>query len=714
MAQEPDAKPVSQQKDENGQFETLKEWVTADIEFSNDWRAVAKEEFGFTAGRQLSKEDEAKLISENRPPVVFNKTLKYIKAVGGIEVNNRQRTTYLPQDPTEPGEVKANEIASQGSDWMDAQCGAPRKKSRAFRDLMICGMGWGESLMDWDEDPKGKYILSRPSPLEMIWDRNAREDNIADSKRRGRVRKMLLSEAKDLMAGLGIDPDEFTDADYDADWAQQVSAPTKEGKTKEQKEKREGNSTAYNDRTEVHIVQLQWWEYEQYMRTVNPAVAKDPNAPRTVDVSVEEFKKANKNAGGKLPGARLRRKVFKQAFLGGKILMIGPGPRPDGFTLHCMTGEPDDNEGTWFGLVRLMRDPATWSNKFFSQLMHIINSTAKGGILFETDAVKDSREFLSSYAKPQAATEVAIGAISKGKIMAKPGVGITAGVAQLLQITDNAFQDTTGINLEIMGLADREQAGVLEAQRKQAAMTILATLFDALTAWEEDRGRTKLYFIQKYLAGDDPKTSRLIRIHGDDGYQAIPLLKSDVFGKFDCIVDDAPTSTNMKEKAWQGLQLLLPSLERANLLTAKVAGMLLDYVPYLPSKLVEALKGLAMAPPDPMAQQHQQIMLEGEEAKVQKDRTSAVLNLANAAVAQAKAATERVAAIGAKVDTVLSIFSHGKPKNTGATNDDQDIIGPTGGVPQLPILADLAAAAPDAAPPAQPGLLPPSGLNGGM
>jgi hypothetical protein len=682
MAAEYQDREPSKLKSDDELFTCLRDEVWADIQHSNAWRVGAKEDFGFVAGPgQWKQEDLTKLRDEQRPPVTFNETLKFIRAVCGLEVNNRLTTTYLPTDLTAEGEVLANEMLSAGSEWMDQGCYAPRKKSRAFRDMIICGMGWGESLMEFDDDPKGKYMLDRVNPLEMVWDRDARDQNIMDAKRIARVRKMSLEAARRLIPGI-TDDESLTADDLDASWAADVSAPKADGvKSKEEKELRKDSMVQDSHRREVHIVQVQWWEYETYYKIPNPQAALAaaqgmPAGDTTMDVSEADFKALKKKAGkGKdIPHAKLRRKVFKQAFLGGKLLgEVKTAPRPNGFTFHCMTGEPDDNEGVWFGLVRLARDPQSWQNKFFSVLMDMINKTAKGGVIAEDDVTDDVHAFKTSYAKPQAVTFVKPGAIGKNKIMAKPGQAVTGGIMQLFQMANEALPRVLGINLELMGMADRDQPGILEAQRKQAAMTILATLFDSLAMWEQERGRAKLHFLQTIVPD-----GVFLRIQGEQGFKAIKFIRDQALGKYDVVVDDAPTSTNMKEKAWQGLQLLLPTIQP--MLTPKVAAVLLDYVPFLPTKLVETLKKIATAP-DPGAQEQQQLAKDAQVAQTAKDKASAILDMAKAASEQIKAQTMQ---LDAAVKAYLGLTQPAQP-----VGEDETVIGPTGGAPEPAELPEL-------------------------
>lgn len=655
-------------------FHKLSTWILADKDHSANWRSDAKKAFEFVQGDgQWEPGDVEKLREEMRPVVTFNKTQKFVKMVCGLEINNRQMTTYLPRDVRNPGEVKANEILTSASDWMSQGCDAPRHQSRAFRDAVICGMGWTEGMIDYDDDPQGRYVETRVNPLEMGWDCNARDQNLSDAKRVWRVKEMPLEDAKRLLPGV---TDQVDPAELDASWIGDISREVDKTKTKTQKELRAENTEAYDDSDKkVKIVQVQWWEYEPYVRTV------DPSTGQSADISEDQYEMANEqwmqvSGGQPLPRANLRRKVYKQAIVGNTVLTVEDSPVRNGFTFHCITGDTDDINGLWFGIVKTLRDPQTWSNKFFSQLMHIVNSTAKGGILAESDAFPDIRQAQTSYAKPNAITVVSPGALGKGKIQPKPGTGLNAGVLQLLQISDQMFSDTTGMNLELMGAADRQQPGVLEAQRKQAAVTIMATIFDSLSAFRRDVGHMRLAFIQDYLAD-----GRLIRIHGDDGHVAIPLLRDQTLGDYDVIVDDAPSSTSMKEKAWASLSMILPTVQ--HMLTPQVVTMLLDYVPHLPSRLVEELKAIASQPPDQEAIAMQQRKAEAEVSKDEtdalKNKTAAVLDLAKAASERAQ---QRVATIEA-VDAELVDAGLMDPRQSVLPPDTQ-VMGPDNAMRPMP------------------------------
>lgn len=711
-------------QDNEGLFLTIKEWVMADIEKSAAWRTRARGNFSFLSGVGDAQwdQDALKILRDERRPVItFNRSLKYVTAVRGLEINNRHETIYLPRDTTQMGKVVANEMLTQCSEWMDQQCNAPRHKSRAFRDMLVTGMGWTESVMDYDEDPRGKYVRVRCNPLEMGWDYNSRDQNLSDSKRRWRIREMLLSEARQLVPGVTDSP-KVMDIDLNASWAADVSVDDGKVKSKEQKELREESKAVADPKRKVYIVQVQWFEYETYHR-VNVPDPSTPGGSKNVDIPAGKLDQATARAaeyGITLTASRpLRKKVFKQAFVGAKILSVGPAPRPDGFTFNPMTYEPEDNDGTWFGMVDVMRDVQIWCNKLFSQALHIVNTTAKGGVLAEQNVFPDIKDAQKTFARTDAITEVADGALRNGRIIAKPGQGNPAWIVNLLKMTMDSFTDVLGINLELMGLADRDQPGILEAQRKQAAMTILAAAFDSVSLYEQEEGRTKLYFIQNHIAA----TPRMIRIVGDDGYQLVPLLRDKTLGEYDVVVEDAPSAPNTKEKAWQALGMIVPPLERNGLLTPEAVAAMLDYVPYLPSKLVQVLKKIATQP-DPDADMKRRLAITkvteeiaGMRATREKDEATRQSTLASGVLSLVKAGSENARVNLDQWNALLEASGI-----RAAMDDIGDDGGQPSGLGQLPQLGSQPGApqvAPETmpapvmpmSPPMPGGIVPPGGLQ---
>ena len=592
-------------------YTVLKDWFIADSDHSTDWRKTARQEFDFVAGHQWDSADKRHLEDQGRPVITFNRALTLIKAVAGIEINGRHETLYLPRG-TQPGVVKANEILTAASQWMSDSCDAEDEQSEAFQDALICGMGWTEARVDFDVEPDGSYVEEKLDPLEMYWDRSARAKNIVDARRKFRVRKMALADARDLFPNVPI-------SELNAEWASRGDVGDLP-KPIEDRRKREENSGYFDPKSEVHIVHAQWRENEPYYRVADPLTGQELQLS---EAEFEAYKKQMMEANAtEFTYVKQQRRVYKQAFLGASILgEVQPGPCKDRFSWSCITGERDRNKGTWFGLTRLMSDPQKWANKWLSQTLHILNSSAKGGVLMEEDAVKDIRDFQDSYASADQISWLKKGAISGQKIMAKPGQGLPMGYINLLEFAISSIRDVTGINLELLGMRDANQPGILEHQRKQAGLTILATMFDALRRFRKNVGRIRLDFIQTYFAD-----GRLIRISGEEGMQLVPLLKEQVLGDFEVIVDDAPTSPNSKEQTWQALQMVLPVFKE--MLTPEAVIAILEYSP-LPSKVVETFKGIATKP-NPQAEAQQQIGQQAAMAKIEKDKASAQRDLAAA------------------------------------------------------------------------------------
>lgn len=607
------------------QFDCLKAHWRADADHSREWRKNADFWFGFRAGEQWTEEDKALLDSQDRPHIVFNRVLTILKAVAGMEINGRHEIQFIPRGTED---TKVNEVLSAGSKWMSDTCDGEDEESQAFDQCCTTGLGVCEERISFTSDPKGLYVEEMIDCREMYWDRRARKKNIADAKRMARVRRMSYGDAARLFPG-------FTRDQLDAVWAIEGLQDYPLRSIEERRRRNTDTDTMlYDDQCEVIIVHMQWIEFETYWLIADEIEGK---ISELTDEQYQRLVPRMKALGMDLHAAKLEREVYKQAFLGNELLKsAGPAPIKGQFSWKCITGEIDAQKNTWFGLVKVMRDPQMWANKWLSQILHILNTTAKGGIIAELDAFEDMTEAEQGYARPDTITWATKGAIADGKIMAKPGAGLTDGYLGLMTFAISSVKDVTGINLELLGQQDQNQPGILEAMRKQAGMTVLATLFDSLRRFRKEVGRTRLFFMQTFLSD-----GRFIRVAGPDSVEAVRLAKDKTVGEYDVVVDDTPTSPNQKEQNWAIIQPLLAVFKDQLMANPQVFALLLEYSP-LPARIVEAIKGfIKQSTDDPQAVQQKQedrrMLVDARLAATAKDQSIAEMNLKKASATEATA-----------------------------------------------------------------------------
>ena len=606
-------------------FETLKSWVSADWQALSEWREAAEKEYAFKDGHQWTDAEKADLEERSRVPVVFNRVQVILASVSGSEINNRTEVRFIPR---EIGDAKPNEILTAGAEWFRDEANAEDEESQAFEDTLVCGLGWTETLLDYTADTDGAPRVVRIDPLEMCWDAHAHRKGLQDATRMARVRTIPISEAKDMFPEADL-------ADLNADW---ISADKDEGEEHLQligdqyKSGRKGGGEASG--STVTVVQAQWRERVRAVEYVDPQDGERKEMPKgdwdklakvmPVDIAI--------------PNRPVTRYVWKQAFLGKSGILLENQPCKDGSTFKAITGNYDRKEKRFYGLLRVMMDPQKYANKWLSQTLHIINSNSKGGVMYEAGAVEDAGKFEEGWAAADSAVMVRDGALSQGKIQPKPQVQMPAALMQLTQFAISTIRDTSGVSLELMGMADRQQAGVLEYQRKQASMTTLAVYFDSLRFYRKQQGEVILSFLRDHIA----PTGRLVRLVREGLAEYVPLATETGTRKYDVIVDDSPAAPNEKERTWAIMESLMPVMREAGMGLEDWADVL-DYSP-LPSSFAEKLRSKAAEQKNKSQEDPaQQMAMQAAQADIAKTQSEAKENEAQAVLygiqAQREAAT---------------------------------------------------------------------------
>lgn len=682
--------------DETGDFVRLKKWVTAGQRRRKYYTVEATRAYQFVANQQWSEEDKRMLDEQHRPSVSFNRTAPLIKAVCGLEVNNRQGVVYLPRVQ---GNVGVDEARTGAVKWVRDETQAEDEESEAFRDLTITGEGWVETRMDYDDNPMGKIVEERIDPLEMGVDEWACRANYIDARMVYRIRELPVDDAADLVNS----PDkQLSPYDLHAAWLEDSTTPADGGT---------GNKTDYPDktretlnrdgvrRTKVRLVQVQWWEREPYhavaqegqqdLQMMNPEdfktyqdrVAQMEQADQQAQTAHADAASAHQAAheshamgvaagvldpndpppapppapvptAPKYTHVAIKKKCYYQAFLGRDIfdkIKIDMGE----FNFKAMTGERDRENHCFYGMLRDMFDPQMWANKWLSQTMHIMNTNAKGGIMAETDAFVNVRKAEQDWADNTKIIWVKPGALSKApKIKERTPPPLPQGLGELMQFALSSLRDVTGVNLELLGQADREQAASLEAQRRQSAMTILATLFDSLRRFRKAQGRLLLHFVDMLPAGT------LIRVTEQGLQKYIPLVKDRKSEEYDVIFDEAPTSPDQKQATWaMTLQLIQGGVP----LPPPVIIKLLKYSPYPETVVQEITEAMGLGSTMPPEMMKQKLDQAEQALKVVGDQLTKATAEADTAKQQVavKAAKAGIDDYRAKTDRMSTLLTAG-------------------------------------------------------
>ena len=581
--------------------------------WSGKFHTEAREAFDFIAGRQMPKEDEEFLREQNRPPVTFNRTSKFIDAVVGTEVNNKMATRFVVGGIEDTAAVDLLSQVIQQSTIDDHEA----ESTAAFHDNIVCGMGWTNTRLDYTERLEGAIVETKVDPLAMGWDYSARKRNLSDARWVYEVKRYSCDELRDEF---DVDPE-----DYGGGFGGTVRT---DGATPSLMDRGEYDfdraAGVDDDRDELRPHKVFFF---QQMEIIERIVAINPMTGRAEVLDPDKFAEVQRRfmASGQSVPAFARRKqrtCYEAVVCGGKLLK--PVEEIGLRTYEPITGKWDRNLGVFFGAVRVAKDPQRWENKFFSNILHVMSSAGKG-LFVEEDAIpaRLKREFERDLARPDKIKYLNPGAISQSKIQQPAPTPLPPGVGDMLQFSVNAVPDVLGLSPEFLGLAGRTQSGIVERSRRQAGLAVLAEFFQARREHIKRTGKIKLGLALKYIPD-----SVFLRIGGQSAVQVLPQLREADFADYDVRVDEAPMSPDQKSEVWGDFMQMLPALVNLQV-PREIYALFIQYSPWpasIVSKFVEALS----APPDPMQVQAQKLDMAQKSADIQETQSKAALNAAKA------------------------------------------------------------------------------------
>ena len=597
-------------------------------EFAEPFRQEARRSQEFVAGHQISKEDMANLERDKRPAVVFNFIGPNIKAITGMERGNRHEIKYMPREKSITDGQVAN-IYNQTCKWVFDRNDNEFHESRAFRDMCITGMGWTQTRAEFFDDPDGKIVSPAIDPLRKLWDPSARAENLSD--RRYDFTEVLMDQ--DSFEAMGKEFENFVKDNTLSPnvFGELLNDDLVLGPIVEHRPDGYAGGESDTDHRQflgkIAVLEYNFYVYEEVFQLIggDGKVMNEFVSKARASQLKEEVPEFQVLSIGK------QRRYYKAWFNGNELVAQQPNNDPKAFTDYCVTGEFDPITGQWFGVVRSMIDPSNWSNKLFMQLLHIINSNAKGGFFFKKGAFVNKAKALADWAKGNMGIEVGGENAIDQMIRERVPTPMPTAIHELLLFVTGIIPRVSGFNMELLGMSGKDQPGILEHMRKQAGMTILAPFFDSLRFYRRAKGQGLIHFMKTYIGVD-----RISRIVDDESRAALATLSLPDVDKFDVFVEESPYSPNLK---LSNFIMLSDFLQTQPALAGLIGDLILEQSP-LPAPLVQEIKKRmeASRKPDPerTARETRKMI-----AEIVRDEMAAMRDRATAELTMAKVDTER-------------------------------------------------------------------------
>ena len=554
-------------------------------------------DFNFYALRQWDEKDMKANRKHGKPSLIFDRTRPIIDAVSGAEITNRYEPKFLPRNvDVEDEDSFFSEAGSNVLKYIRQFANAQHEESKAFQSTLICGVGAIELVMDYEDNQDGSILYNRIPVREFGLDPNSKQTNYRD--------------ATYILRDRWIDEDEVASL-FGSDLVEHVMQLQKvqgslmnraKGFVANQMIREyEDSRRAYADKRgrtfyNPKIKRVHVWEANYFARTYGKRVFwQDPNEGPMDEIvekeladdfiqEISEITRAyNQNlanqpepqpvpdpqTGEMMPGQPLQpmaevqvvddfpiRKYYKSFHAGEEQVKVDEVPLKN-FPYHFITGYEDwDDDGmrTFFGLMRPMRDPQQYANKFFSQAVHIWAANPKGALIYEESLFDDKEHAMANWAAADGSIPVPDGALQtdKPRFMVIDRATSMTGVEGLLSHALGSVPTSVGVSEQyfVGGVQDlKRTAGQAIQSVQRQTMTTLSNLFDALVLYKKGSTKHVLSMISAFM---NPKVlMKVMRVEEIPFAEA--LMSGELYNEYDVVIEEVPNSHSLQQEVFEKL-----------------------------------------------------------------------------------------------------------------------------------------------------------------
>lgn len=454
-----------------------------------DWVEEAREYDNYYYGDQWDSETKAILDSQNRPYHTVNLVLSTVNAVVGEYIKSRQDISFSPlgkgasQETANSLRFLFKQIAINNK--------SQHKEKTVFMDGLIQDRGYFYYFLDFSDNIDGEVREEVMDPTDVIIDPGAKDYDPRTWNEVFISRWMTPDEIGALYGPEFRDMVELAAANgtfgHDSlEW----EAPNFAGQHFDSEIFYEADAEDIKRVKRIRVIERQ---YRKLARTAF-FVDKPTGDMRRVPEGWEDARRdafADQNELDLMwkPERRVRVTVSAD-----KVLLH------DGWSLFDQISVvpffPYFRRGRPFGLVRNLISPQDMLNKVTSQELHVVNTTANSGWIFESGSLAhmDRDDLATQGSKTGLVLEVNPGHNPPEKITPNQ---IPSGLAEIGAKAGTFFREISGVNEAQLGTQRSDSSKALDA-RKQGGAVQQEIIFDNLALTREIRAELILHIIQRY------------------------------------------------------------------------------------------------------------------------------------------------------------------------------------------------------------------------
>ncbi len=473
----------------------LLDWFRQELDKQRSNRIEMATDEDFYDGIQLTESEQLEMEGAGQAPVVYNLVKPAMDWVLGTERRSKMDFNVLPR---EPGDDESAQIKKKILKYQTDVNSFPWKRSQAFKDAIVAGIGWVETTVRGDATEEPIY-MGYENWRNIIWDSNSTTLDLKDARYLFRMKwvdadiaKAMFPERSELIDASRTDKFGSMLLDDDVSFGSDMVAGGDSYLSRI-------SSEFAGQRDRVRLIEC-WYRVSrqgQIMRHNGRRVKYNDKNQKHVDLVQNNYATI---VDGVVQDVRCA--ILTETGMLADSLSPFNHDRFPLTPIWCFRGGRDSLP---YGMVRSIRDPQVGFNKRMSKA-HFILSASR--VLVEEDAVHqdDHDSVRDEAARPDSYIIMKRGRINDIKLDRENE--LAQQHVDLAEMDRALIAESSGVTSENRGVETNAVSGKAITARQLQGQIVTAVPFDNLLLADQVAGQITLSLTEQYM--DEPRVIRLV------------------------------------------------------------------------------------------------------------------------------------------------------------------------------------------------------------